>query len=964
MFSALFACLMYSEIPISEIAGMSSCMNQGYELYAPSVGCLYWKIPYLFNLCKYGPEKSAMVKLVHSLFFIQLDNITFAITASPIKIAYYFTPDDIGKILGSIAWYQKKMKEYQFLLVKDLEVKEERALDVLSKNINTLIAKLKKTLSNIVKNMPETRRKNLKDLEKKGQWAQIRDDVKDIKIESTSLQLSKQVQQLEKYKHLQEINDKLKREFKNSVKQILQDIVANKIKEIKDAIIKSLSATIARNERQAEKLFLKLKEKAFFKKMQDYQPEVLIKELEKIEMRDTTVELLLQAIRKIEKNKKLFAAEEKESEKLVNPFLLKEIEENFAKIVLEALQEEEQEVYPKGVTIGLFLAWLWKYSASKKDIENYLVSLSDALMQEVFDTTIMHSKKYSKQTYEELKAFDVNSINKLILSNPNIINERIIFARYGYDLYDKIVPDEVPMNDHVESICKETFPDCGETSLRNFFNALVYDYKTGQFNSGGKAHSLLHKLNAKKELIEFYEKYKTPEYMTSIAEGMNVYNDWARVVSGLQNVKYNNPDGCEISSGVFNMLAVIENLLPGVKTFEDLKKKLAKYNIVFDIEWDDEPTIANDKNNKAEITIQKSKQEKFTLKWEFFDGHFVLSYTIQDLKTYFENYRTALTESIPQFSLLMRWPYIMLDAAFDTPVSGMLALTLGAKVMVSRKNIYLLSHTKTIDEQLQFAKKIMTLESSIRNPMLLKIFSKLQDDPFASKNFIKTISPIINEKIKTNGVKQSFYKVLMRVAHDDSKRYGIIMNLLDQELSMDVALSLSPQLSKIEDSWMKTGIIKLILGLKKPQGKDGKKIMQILYDSIAKILPTIEDDWSKSLIMSKILGRSIHSDSDFREVFAQYYRWIEQTLPTIKHNRGKVFIVEAILELASEKGKQALIKRFFPGAVDTLPTLNMNDTEKQSIVKKIMEIDLTAVEDELATYGKLFEWAQQNKTDN
>ncbi len=47
-----------SEIPITELSGMSKCMATGYESYAPAVGALYWYSPFVRNLYDFGDQNS------------------------------------------------------------------------------------------------------------------------------------------------------------------------------------------------------------------------------------------------------------------------------------------------------------------------------------------------------------------------------------------------------------------------------------------------------------------------------------------------------------------------------------------------------------------------------------------------------------------------------------------------------------------------------------------------------------------------------------------------------------------------------------------------------------------------------------------------------------------------------------------------------------------------------------------
>ena len=106
--------------------------------------------------------------------------------------------------------------------------------------------------------------------------------------------------------------------------------------------------------------------------------------------------------------------------------------------------------------------------------------------------------EYTRADYEKLKALtDPNVINKLSLDD-------LVFARFGYDLYDNPLPPKVDMIGNAHYQGKE-FSDCGETSLRNLLNVLCYDNIEKKFDLGILKTLLLGSTNPK--LFEFYARY-------------------------------------------------------------------------------------------------------------------------------------------------------------------------------------------------------------------------------------------------------------------------------------------------------------------------------------------------------------------------------------------------------------------------------------------------------------------------
>src|SRR5205085_2460358 len=111
------------------------------------------------------------------------------------------------------------------------------------------------------------------------------------------------------------------------------------------------------------------------------------------------------------------------------------------------------------------------------------------------------------------------------------------------------------------------FADCGETSLRNFFNFILFNSNTGKFDFH-KLQSIQERADGKihidPSLIKFYEDHPDP----SKASEQTVRDDWALVVAPhptpFEGVSYLSPreaPKCEIKDGSENMLQVLKGLL-------------------------------------------------------------------------------------------------------------------------------------------------------------------------------------------------------------------------------------------------------------------------------------------------------------------------------------------------------------------------------------------------------------------
>jgi hypothetical protein len=83
------------------------------------------------------------------------------------------------------------------------------------------------------------------------------------------------------------------------------------------------------------------------------------------------------------------------------------------------------------------------------------------------------------------------------------------------------------------------FPDCGESSLRNFINVITYNMDLGIYNL-----EILDILGAVDELKEYYTVFNNEELQSSIQKvdifgGLyNAREAWVNVVSNLPNVLY------------------------------------------------------------------------------------------------------------------------------------------------------------------------------------------------------------------------------------------------------------------------------------------------------------------------------------------------------------------------------------------------------------------------------------------
>jgi hypothetical protein len=190
---------------------------------------------------------------------------------------------------------------------------------------------------------------------------------------------------------------------------------------------------------------------------------------------------------------------------------------------------------------------------------------------------------------EKLKVIIPEDFASTLYTN-SILDEKIITNFYDglYVLYkDKFTGIKIISYEKVNNEFGLQFPDCGESSLRNFINAIIYDNKTMNYKLEN-----LDILGATEKLKEYYRIFNNEELQSStqkidIFEGSyNAREAWTIVVSDLPNVMYSkiyNDYKYEIDCGsvtdsegksVLNILMVLRVLFTNIKEFDDFEKLL------------------------------------------------------------------------------------------------------------------------------------------------------------------------------------------------------------------------------------------------------------------------------------------------------------------------------------------------------------------------------------------------------
>ena len=218
-------------------------------------------------------------------------------------------------------------------------------------------------------------------------------------------------------------------------------------------------------------------------------------------------------------------------------------------------------------------AILWWVANDKMGIKQYylgineIFSLANQTLKEPVDL-IKISKNYEKQLFSFNEKFNLSKFEDALIAIN--VNKNII----------KIFDQEFSNNYCVPN---KEYPDCGETTLRNFLNLLTYNHKVGTFDV-----EILDKYCPKENLKLFYKIFNTVEKQTSQdlvdfnGEKLTARNAWSTIVMNLPFVNYLHScdDGkkYEINAGLNlnkdkpNLLQAISLLLPKINKWTDIKE--------------------------------------------------------------------------------------------------------------------------------------------------------------------------------------------------------------------------------------------------------------------------------------------------------------------------------------------------------------------------------------------------------
>lgn len=520
---------------------------------------------------------------------------------------------------------------------------------------------------------------------------------------------------------------------------------------------------------------------------------------------------------------------------------------SLCKAIIQAVQEEQSGLYPKGLTIDMLLAWLWRYAETPHDVKTYLESLATSLNKpanELF-TWPDSSDQFSRKDYEDLKIKNAEEIQTLPL-------DHLLFAREGYNLYENPLPPEVKMISKMSYQAYNTqwyfdVSDCGESALRTVLNAFFNNPQTRQFDI-----EYIKSITRNPELICFYIKYNTAEKINTI----QAHNDWASITSEIPGVAYRRDNVVEIAAGIQNMLRVINHLIPGITSFDELVQKLSINGIK--VTWQSRMPIADaDTINTITFKIVRPGSEEVEITWEFCPEHFSIqlqndmkAHHMTEYQNTLEHRLTGIQDNTRQF------PYVTLCALFG-------------------------GHLKTL-------KYALNKETEKTDALILARFLQTADIN-ALDYFSRSLVALIASAPNPEHLTRIMVKIIDSIPSDGYTFVKFFWNLFDFSHQTQIQLAEDLLLS-IHNDFKKIQLLRRITELDIPTDLQSLQATKHLYEKIKEIVISLKQEWLKEEAVESIIGSEyggVNPSQEKRNLLKPLYEWVLITLPTLKKEDSK-----------------------------------------------------------------------------
>lgn len=420
--------------------------------------------------------------------------------------------------------------------------------------------------------------------------------------------------------------------------------------------------------------------------------------------------------------------------------------DELAILIVQSLKEIKEGKYISHTLEYILTSFVWKKSQSKAELWEYLDQFEPSILDQSISKKDFLEKRYTKKDYADFKQ-KINLNSKYIFDNYELSS----FASCARKIWDSPFPPLLGSIGDAKYIDSEGrshfFGDCGETTLRNFFNIILYDQGAGRFEI--KYIEQDSNLSPSTDFKNFYTQYKTVEGSLNKSH----YDSWAQIVSNLPGVRYVN-QGYEIHQGLNNLLAIINHLV--IKDKKAFKEKTNEEKLTFlcthlsrphfQLEWDlgDEEEnpleLVNTKNNDIEIFFTINKKDSFSL--QIFPDHFILDLSNTTNSPLDLEVSALLTKEIikkPIFFYLFGW---------YADIKNILACLENLKKEKASLAIFTLwtCMYKLSDPYTKSAiLKVLLFKKVISNSMLLRLGHSLPDDSYYWNDILEKFNNMEDE---------------------------------------------------------------------------------------------------------------------------------------------------------------------------------------------------------------------------
>lgn len=275
----------------------------------------------------------------------------------------------------------------------------------------------------------------------------------------------------------------------------------------------------------------------------------------------------------IQKNKKKLVRLEKKPKEL-NTLLAQSEAGAFSKLLISALKENAgtHHTYTSHPVEQSLLDYMWQKASQKSELKPFYEALAEG---GVVDRSKLQEINWGEDLTPEITKNLLSQYDKeehlkekqKLLDNPQTLKDlsqdpsHLTLLGLGYTYYEDLLPPQVNYQSSLYN--GKTFSNCVETSIRNFFNARLYNEKGGfDVNSLRKLEDL--GLKPSHSLIQYYENI-TPTTSNIITP--DAHDKWNEVVSNRNNpsdpdpIVYVKEDTYEIKAELSNILRVIGKVL-------------------------------------------------------------------------------------------------------------------------------------------------------------------------------------------------------------------------------------------------------------------------------------------------------------------------------------------------------------------------------------------------------------------